>query len=75
MKYYITYSCLTDIFPSATTDLSLDVGDLKLEWPTEPEESAMSTFTSNQVAGLETLSTEDLIDDSWIDMGLMAYVN
>eukprot|EP00090_Calanus_glacialis_P000132 TRINITY_DN10084_c0_g1_i1.p1 TRINITY_DN10084_c0_g1~~TRINITY_DN10084_c0_g1_i1.p1 ORF type:complete len:389 (-),score=36.55 TRINITY_DN10084_c0_g1_i1:1204-2370(-) len=68
-------SCLTDIFPSATSDLSLDVGDLKLEWPTEPEETAMTTFTTNQVAGLETLSTEDFIDASWIDMGLMAYVN
>jgi len=68
-------SCLTDIFSSATSDLSLDVGDLKLEWPTEPEECAMATFSSNQVAGLETLSTEDFIDDSWIDMGLMTYIN
>jgi len=68
-------SCLTEIFPSATSDLSLDVGDLKLEWPSEPEEPSMSTFTSNQVAGLDTLSTEDFLDSNWVDMGLMEYVN
>jgi len=68
-------SCLTDIFPSASSDLSLDVGDLKLEWPTETEDTSTSTFTSAEENGLETLSTEDLLDSSWIDMGLMAYVN
>lgn len=62
-------ACLTDIFPSnppCSDTLSLDVGDLKLDWPTTSVEQTRDLATN-------TLD-EDIFGENWIDKGLMAYV-